>query len=268
MKQILLVALAIIILARCSGPKNERSIVLGDTIQTSSGLKYLYTKVGTGRPVETGSKVWTYLALSVNGQEIWNTNEMKDSSFVFVANKDRMIKGFTEVTMKLHEGDEIVAILPPDIAYGERGSGSVIPPNSTLVYTRYIMKKVSEPKLSLSDTLFAAYKNGGHERMVSVRNRVLSSKDTAGYYYDDGQYRILWNLLNDAEMHEENLRLIDFVNTTNEAGWRWYRVRTYQRMGNFALALDSLNTLMSTDTTMASSDRAMQLKSELLEKLK
>ena len=104
--------------------------------------------------------------------------------------------------------------------------------------------------------------------MVSVRNRVLSSKDTAGYYYDDGQYRILWNLLNDAEMHEENLRLIDFVNTTNEAGWRWYRVRTYQRMGNFALALDSLNTLMSTDTTMASSDRAMQLKSELLEKLK
>ena len=101
---------------------------------------------------------------SVNGKEVWNTNEEKDSSFVFVANKDRMIKGFTEVTMLLHEGDEIVAILPPELAYGERGSGSVIPPNATLIYTQYKMKKVDEAKRSLSDTLFQAYKTGGHEK--------------------------------------------------------------------------------------------------------
>lgn len=255
--------LLIITLWSCSGNRSNHEIVVGDTITTESGLKYVYTTIGTGRPVEVGSKVWTYLALEVNGKEIWNTNGPPDSSFVFVAGKDRMIKGFTEVTLKLREGDEIVAILPPAIAYGEKGIGNDIPPNATLVYTTYRMKKVNDPKLSLSDTLFAAMKAGGIRQMVDTRHRVLNSADTARYYYDDGQYRILWNLLNEADLDAENLQLIDFVNTKNEAGWRWYRVRTYEQMGKYNLALDSLNILLASDTTMASNPRAIQLKAEL-----
>ena len=253
----------------CSSPRqDERRVVIGDTITTESGLKYVFAKVGAGRPVETGSRVWTYLALSVNGNEIWNTNDMPDSSFVFVANKDRMIKGFTEVTMKLREGDEIAAVLPASIAYGERGSGDAIPPNATLVYTRYIMKKVAAPKASLSDTLFAAYGSGGHANMLTVRDRILNSADTSSYYYDNNQYRILWNLLNEADMHKENLQLIEYINTANESGWRWYRVRTYDKMGESRLALDSLDALMKSDTTMAANGRALQLRAELLAKLK
>lgn len=269
MKHVLPILACLLLAVSCSSPpQDERQIVVGDTIKTESGLKYVFAKVGTGRPVETGSKVWTYLALSVNGKEIWNTNDMPDSSFVFVANKDRMIKGFTEVTMKLREGDEIAAVLPAPIAYGERGSGEVIPPNATLVYTRCIMKKVAAPKASLSDTLFTAYASGGHENMLAVRDRILNSADTAGYYYDNSQYRVLWNLLNDADMHKENLQLIDYMNTANESGWRWYRVRTYDKMGEPRKALDSLEALMKSDTTMASSPRALQLRTELQEKLK
>lgn len=267
MKQTLLIIPTLFLLAACSGPRNERGIVIGDTLSTETGLKYIYTKIGNGRQVETGSKVWTYLALSVNGKEVWNTNGEPDSSFVFVANKDRMIKGFTEVTMKLREGDEIIAILPPALAYGEKGSGNVIPPNATLVYDRYVMKKVNEPKLSISDTLFAAYQSGGHEKMIATQQRLLNSPDTVGYYYDNGQYRILWNLLNDAEMHKENLQLIDYINKANESGWRWYRVRTYDRMGNAQLALDSLNALLQSDAAMASNDRAVTLREELKTKV-
>ena len=251
----------------CSSERTNRDIVVGDTITTESGLKYIYTKIGSGRPVETGSKVWTYLALEVNGKEIWNTDGPPDSSFVFVAGKDRMIKGFTEVTLKLREGDEIIAILPPELAYGEKGVGSDIPPNATLVYTKYKMKKVNEPKLSLSDTLFAAMSSGGIRKMIDTRNRILNSADTATYYYDNSQYRILWNLLNDAGMNEENLQLIDFINTKNESGWRWYRVRTYEKMEKFQVALDSLNALLASDTSMVSSARAVQLKAELESKV-
>jgi peptidylprolyl isomerase len=251
----------------CSGERTDREIVVGDTITTESGLKYIYTKIGTGRPVETGSKVWTYLALEVNGKEIWNTNGPPDSSFVFVAGKDRMIKGFTEVTLKLREGDEIVAILPPQLAYGEKGAGSDIPPNATLVYTKYKMKKVNEPKLSLSDTLFAAMQTGGIRKMIDTRHRILNSPDTSKYYYDNSQYRILWNLLNDAGMNEENVQLIDFINTKNESGWRWYRVRTYEKMEKYQLALDSLNALLASDTSMMSNARAVQLKTELESKV-
>ncbi len=268
MKYYTLLSLLILLAAACGDKRQDRGIVVGDTITTESGLKYIFTKVGTGRPVETGSKVWTYLALSVDGKEIWNTDGPPDSSFVFVANKDRMIKGFTEVTMKLHQGDEIVAILPSNLAYGERGSPPVIPPNATLVYTRYVMKKVNEPKLSLSDTLFAAYQKGGHEAMLSTRSRILSSPDTARYYYDEGQWRILWNLLTDAEMHEQSLQMIAYANTKNESGMRWYRVRTYEKMGNFQLAYDSLTSLMKSDTAMASNDRVKTLFSELEAKVK
>lgn len=260
--------LAVVLCACSTTPSNDRNIVVGDTITTDSGLKYVFTKIGTGKPVETGSKVWTQLALSVNGKEIWNTYDAPDSSFVFVANKDRMIKGFTEVTMKLREGDEIAAVLPSNIAYGPNGSGSVIPPNATLVYTRYVMKKVNEPRLSLSDTLFAAYQSGGHEKMIATRDRILNSPDTAKYYYDDGQYRLLWNLLNEAEMHKENLQMIAYINTDNNSGLRWYRVRTYEKMGNFKLALDSLDALLKSDTTMRRNDRAVKLRTELVEKVK
>ncbi len=269
MRHSLLALTLLTLCAACSTKStDERNITVGDTITTESGLKYVFTRIGTGRPVATGSKVWTYLALSVNGKEIWNTNDMKDSAMVFVANKDRMIKGFTEVTMKLREGDEIACVLPPSLAYGEKGVGSDIPPNATLVYTKYIMKKVNEPKLSLSDTLFAAYQSGGHEKMVATQQRILNSADTAGYYYDKSQYRILWNLLNDANMHAENLQMIAYVNTTNESGMRWYRVRTYEKMGNFKLALDSLDALLKSDTTMRLNERAAQLREDLAAKVK
>lgn len=268
MKYSALLSLLILFAAACGDKRQEDSIVVGDTITTESGLKYSYTKVGTGRPVETGSKVWTYLALSVDGKEVWNTDGPPDSSFVFVANKDRMIKGFTEVTMKLREGDEIIAILPPHLAYKEAGSPPVIPPNATLVYTKYVMKRVNEPKLSLSDTLFAAYQKGGHEAMLTTRSRIMSSPDTANYYYDDGQWRILWNLLTDSDMHEQSLQMIDYANTKNESGMRWYRVRTYEKMGNHQLAYDSLKALLKSDTAMASNNRTKILMEELEEKLK
>ena len=265
---LILLQILIVFVSGCTYEKGERSIVIGDTITTESGLKYIYTKVGNGPPVETGSRVWTYLALSVDGKEVWNTNGPPDSSFVFIANKDRMIKGFTEVTMKLREGDEIVAILPSSLAYGEKGSPPVIPPNATLVYTMYKMKKVNEPKASLSDTLLVAYQSGGHEKMITTYNTIINSPDTTQYYYDKGQWRILWNLLSDANMHNEALQMIAYVNTNNDSGMRWYRVRSYDKLGQFKLALDSLDVLLKSDTAMASNPRATQLRIELVEKLK
>ena len=257
----------LLLASACSSEKSESGLHLGDTITTASGLKYYYTRIGNGPQVQTGSKVYTYLALSVEGKEVWNTNEQPDSAFVFVANKDRMIKGFTEVTMVLREGDEIVCILPPDLAYGEKGSGNVIPPYATLVYTKYRMLKVNEPKASLSDTLLLAYKTGGHENMVARYQQVMNSSDTAMYYFDQGQWRMLWNLLNDEGMHKEALEMITYSNTKNESGLRYNRIRSYDQLGMYKLALDSLTALVASDTSYANSERVLKLRGELEEKL-
>ena len=116
-----------------------------DTIQTQSGLKYFYIKHGNGPKVETGDEVKTYLSLTVNDKVIWNTDGQQDSLLTFFANKDRMIKGFTEMILLLREGDEVVAIMPDSIAYGSRGAGDLIPPNTTLVYDQFKVAKVTKP---------------------------------------------------------------------------------------------------------------------------
>lgn len=46
----------------------------------------------------------------------------------------RLIPGFKEVLLKMHYGDQVWAIIPPKLAYGKRGAGKMIPPNSTLYF--------------------------------------------------------------------------------------------------------------------------------------
>lgn len=116
-----------------------------DTIQTASGLKYLYLKKGDGPRIVSGARVGTYLSLMVDDSVVWNTNELPDSLFTFIADSTRLIKGFTEVSMLLREGDEIIAVLPDSLAYGAKGAGDIIPPHATLVYDQFKVVSVILP---------------------------------------------------------------------------------------------------------------------------
>jgi FKBP-type peptidyl-prolyl cis-trans isomerase len=146
MKILLLILSSCLLLASCQVRSTQsKPVALGDTIQTASGVKYLYLKKGDGPQVVPGSKVGTYLSLMVNDSVVWNTNELPDSLFTFVADSTRLIKGFTEVALLLREGDEIVAILPDSLAYGDKGKGEVIPPNATLVYDQFKVVSVEGP---------------------------------------------------------------------------------------------------------------------------
>ncbi len=136
-----------LLIASCNyGGGASSETQLGDTIQTASGLKYLYLKKGDGPKVVPGAKVGTYLSLMVNDSVVWNTNELPDSLFNFVADSTRLIKGFTEVSLLLREGDEIVAVLPDSLAYGAKGAGDIIPPFSTLIYDQFKVVKVELPE--------------------------------------------------------------------------------------------------------------------------
>jgi FKBP-type peptidyl-prolyl cis-trans isomerase len=50
------------------------------------------------------------------------------------ANRQQFIKGWVEGIELLGEGGQAVLVIPPDLAYGEKGAGSMIPPNSTIIF--------------------------------------------------------------------------------------------------------------------------------------
>lgn len=146
MKSFLLIITIALVLASCQFKSSHSSDEKVDNIIcTASGLQYYYIKKGDGPKVEPGSKVGTYLSLKVEDSVVWNTNELPDSLFTFVADSTRLIKGFTEVSLLLRQGDEIVAILPDSLAYGAKGAGDVIPPHATLVYDVFKVVKVEAP---------------------------------------------------------------------------------------------------------------------------
>jgi len=55
-----------------------------------------------------------------------------------------MVQGFKDAMLSMNYGDEIVAFIPSDLAYGERGAGGVIPPNTNLIFEMKMMVDMQE----------------------------------------------------------------------------------------------------------------------------
>lgn len=116
-----------------------------DVITTASGLSYTYITRGTGKEIQTGSEVSSYLSLLVNGEVVWDTQELPDQLFVFKAGDANLIEGFNEMALLLREGDEVSVTMPPSIAYGETGTAGFVPPNTPITYAPFRVVKVSDP---------------------------------------------------------------------------------------------------------------------------
>src|SRR6185436_12988029 len=104
------------------------------TVTTDSGLQYEDLVVGTGVSPQAGQKVKVHYTG-------WLTDGTKfDSSFDhggpidFPIGVGGVIKGWDEGLMSMKVGGKRKLIIPPQLGYGARGAGGVIPPNATLVF--------------------------------------------------------------------------------------------------------------------------------------
>lgn len=117
---------------------NRAEAQAGGTVTTPSGLKITDTKVGTGPSPQTGQTcVMHYTGwLYVNGQKGQKFDSSKDRGqpFEFPIGTGRVIKGWDEGVASMKVGGARTLIIPPELGYGARGAGGVIPPNATLIF--------------------------------------------------------------------------------------------------------------------------------------
>ena len=103
-------------------------------ITTPSGLTYLITKKGTGRLPKTGETVVIhYTGMLTNGVK-FDSSRDRGEPLSFELGAGRVIKGWDEGVAKLRIGDHAILVIPSNLAYGSRGAGGVIPPDSTLIF--------------------------------------------------------------------------------------------------------------------------------------
>lgn len=108
--------------------------VAGDTITTSSGLKYIEMTVGTGEAPQTGQIVQAHYTGWLTDGKKFDSSRDRGQTFAFPLGQGRVIKGWDEGIASMKVGGRRLLIIPPALGYGERGAGGVIPPNATLIF--------------------------------------------------------------------------------------------------------------------------------------
>lgn len=119
---------------------------------TESGLKYKVTQKGSDTKPADGTTFYFHYAGYFEDGTLFDSSiadvaksygkydANRDAqngykAFPFEAGKkDGMIPGFIEALSMMSDGGKAVFFLPPNLAYGERGAGGVIPPNTTLIF--------------------------------------------------------------------------------------------------------------------------------------
>jgi len=116
----------------------------GNMVTTKSGLKYIDQKVGTGVTAVKGAKVevnytgWLY----VDGKRgsKFDSSLDRNTPFPFTLGSRQVIAGWDEGVEGMKVGGKRELIIPPDLAYGPRAVGGVIPANSTLDFEVELLK--------------------------------------------------------------------------------------------------------------------------------
>jgi peptidylprolyl isomerase len=130
-------ALALIVAGAMATP-TATAQTIGSTMTTPSGLKITDSKIGTGATPKQGQTCVVHYTgwLYENGAKgkKFDSSVDRGQPFEFPVGMHRVIAGWDEGVASMKVGGKRTLIIPPDLGYGARGAGGVIPPNATLIF--------------------------------------------------------------------------------------------------------------------------------------
>lgn len=161
------------------------TITLDGATTTASGLQYLEITPGTGKTPETGEIIYMYYIASLpDGTVMVDTFTSGEKVSTIVGNGS-LLPGWEEGISLMKVGGRSKFVIPPDLAFGEAGSGS-IPANSQIIIDMELLSAepapqpsaIAEDKLTTSATGLQYYDLKVGDGIEAVKNATVSTAYT------------------------------------------------------------------------------------------
>jgi peptidylprolyl isomerase len=126
-------AAALALAAGCTKPTSTPVAAPAAPTVLADGLRYQVLATGSGAVAKAGDKVAVLYTGTLADGGVFDSTSGRGEPFVFRVGAGLVIKGWDEGVAGMREGEKRRLVLPPDLAYGQGGSGP-IPPNATLTF--------------------------------------------------------------------------------------------------------------------------------------
>lgn len=97
-------------------------------------LKIKILEKGTGRGAQNGDTVFVHYTGTLENGTKFDSSLDRGKPFSFVLGSGQVIRGWEQGVLGMKVGEKRMLTIAPELAYGSRGIGSMIPPNSTLFF--------------------------------------------------------------------------------------------------------------------------------------
>ena len=125
---------------------------------------------GTGNEVVNHSKITVHYSGKLDNGTVFDSSYKRKQPFVFQIGTRQVIEGWELGIIGMKEGGKRSIFIPSKMAYGKKGAGDLIPPNSNLIFDIEIIK-VEAPKYKILDVKDIKKMQSKGFKLIDIRNK-------------------------------------------------------------------------------------------------
>jgi hypothetical protein len=168
-------------------------------------LKYIVIKNGKGKKAVIGKVAEVHYTGWLTDGKKFDSSRDRKQTFEFTLGAGMVIQGWDEGVALMRVGDQFRFIIPPELGYGERGAGEIIPPNATLIFDVELIN-ILKPKRSFVDTLMTITLDKGVEKAIETYEALKYDYEDE-YDFKESQLNILGYGLLQAGKNKEAIEI-------------------------------------------------------------